>query len=356
MYQVPPPQKNGTGIRFQSSSYRKERRKLMFKKDRQTDVQAFKYIAFCAGRYFAQMPENLINGHVYCIDNDASKWGTVINGCLVVSPQTLLEEIKEELFINIFTIVFYDDICNQLLSMGFCENKHFSLFKPFQSWFNNPSIIFNAAYVTAWGNVFGDYYEFGTHEGKSLITAYKTLSQVGHYFMLGFMGNSKNTSVINKRSALSFQCFAFDSFEGLPKPTGIDCSEEFFEGDYKGDYQRLISSIKTENIDMGRVHIIKGWYCDLDYQIKESYNMNKARIIHIDCDLYESTRDALNFCSTLIQDGTVIIFDDWFCFKGHPLRGEQLAFKEWQIANPKFLCSEYMREVPFRNSFIINII
>ena len=35
----------------------------------------------------------------------------------------------------------------------------------------------------------------------------------------------------------------------------------------------------------------------------------------------------------LIQTGSIIIFDDWFNYKGDPLKGEQLACKEWLNKN-----------------------
>jgi hypothetical protein len=36
----------------------------------------------------------------------------------------------------------------------------------------------------------------------------------------------------------------------------------------------------------------------------------KASFIHIDCDLYAGTRDALLYLSSLIQPGTVLVFDE----------------------------------------------
>jgi O-methyltransferase len=48
-------------------------------------------------------------------------------------------------------------------------------------------------------------------------------------------------------------------------------------------------------------------------------------VIWVDCDLYESTVPVLDFITEYIQDGTVIIFDDWYSFRADPDRGEQKA-------------------------------
>ena len=35
----------------------------------------------------------------------------------------------------------------------------------------------------------------------------------------------------------------------------------------------------------------------------------------VDCDLYQSTVPVLAFLADLLQDGTVVLFDDWYCFR-----------------------------------------
>ncbi|MCG2718374.1 MAG: methyltransferase, partial [Nanoarchaeota archaeon] len=70
------------------------------------------------------------------------------------------------------------------------------------------------------------------------------------------------------------------------------------------------------------------------------------------CDLYESTVLVLDFITEYIQDGTIIIFDDWFSFRGNPNRGEQKAFKEWLKKNPSIKTTEFYRFGWHGNSFI----
>lgn len=70
--------------------------------------------------------------------------------------------------------------------------------------------------------------------------------------------------------------------------------------------------------------------------------------------LFESAKLVLNFIRPLLVDGTIIIFDDWYTFKGNPNLGEQHAFKEWLDNNPGWIATQYHKEGVWCNSFILN--
>ena len=54
----------------------------------------------------------------------------------------------------------------------------------------------------------------------------------------------------------------------------------------------------------------------------------------IDCDLKESTTLALNFAKPTLQEGTIIIFDDFNYYKGNGNKGEYGAFDDFKSTNP----------------------
>ena len=60
----------------------------------------------------------------------------------------------------------------------------------------------------------------------------------------------------------------------------------------------------------------------------------------IDCDLYESTVPVLDFITPYLAVGTVIVFDDWRCFRNHPDFGEQRACREWLESNKQIQLAE----------------
>lgn len=183
----------------------------------------------------------------------------------------------------------------------------------------------------------GDYLEFGVWEGKTLAAAY-------HF--------SKNYGF----DTVNF--YAFDGFKGLPEIKGIDKSgfKNFHEGQYSCNKKQFEKNLIKYGVDSSKVFTIEGWFEDiLNNETKKKLLLKYASIIWIDCDLYESTVPVLNFIESYIQDGTVLIFDDWFCYRSDPKRGEQRAFNEWMEKNP------HITAIPFRqfswhgNSFILRI-
>lgn len=77
-----------------------------------------------------------------------------------------------------------------------------------------------------------------------------------------------------------------------------------------------------------------------------------ARQFGMRCAFLHLTR--LEACHLLLTDGTIIIFDDWYCFRGNPKFGEQRACRQWLGENEELQLSEYRKEGPWRNSFIVN--
>ena len=57
----------------------------------------------------------------------------------------------------------------------------------------------------------------------------------------------------------------------------------------------------------------------------------------IDCDLKEPTRLALEFIKPAIQEGTIILFDDFAFFKGNEEKGECGAFNVFRKKYPEIL-------------------
>jgi hypothetical protein len=79
----------------------------------------------------------------------------------------------------------------------------------------------------------------------------------------------------------------------------------------------------------------------------------QVALAHFDCDLYESTRDALWALAPVLQDGAMLLFDDWFHYRGHPHKGEARAFSEFLAAHPHWGAVQYRPYATFCNSFIL---
>jgi hypothetical protein len=185
----------------------------------------------------------------------------------------------------------------------------------------------------------GDYLEFGVYRGLSFARAYHRFQSHDKFFT-----HTKDT-----------RFFAFDSFEGLPLTEDSYAPEQYSLGAYSASKLEFFSNIKRLKVDTNKVIAIKGWYSELDDKVKEEHNLNKAAVIYLDADLYESTRDALGFCASLIQDGTIVVLDDFYRHKASPYRGVQRAFNEFLLQNDHLIATQVhnFRRVAFSLNYKI---
>jgi hypothetical protein len=187
------------------------------------------------------------------------------------------------------------------------------------------------------GKMEGDYLEFGVSIGVTMTAAFKYARQFG---------------------LDSMRFYAFDSFEGLPAISGIDAQGpcEYHEGQYACGLEQFKANLRRNGVDLTRLTAVKGWYDKvLNDATKKSLPIRTAAVVWVDCDLYESTVPVLNFITDYVQNGTVICFDDYYCFRGDPNRGEMRAFREWLVANPHITALEYRKFEAAGNSYILNV-
>jgi O-methyltransferase len=77
-------------------------------------------------------------------------------------------------------------------------------------------------------------------------------------------------------------------------------------------------------------------------------------LVHFDCDLYESTRDALAAAAPALQDGAMLMFDDWFHYRGNPRKGQSRAFGEFLAQHPEWTASPYRSYATFCQAFVLS--
>lgn len=112
--------------------------------------------------------------------------------------------------------------------------------------------------------------------------------------------------------------FGFDSFEGLPQDWGTVLSKGAFALD------------RLPKVPNNAV-LIKGWFKDTLLKFIKEYHKPFA-FIHIDCDLYQSTKDVLDILAPQIMPGTIILFDEYINivdWENHEFR----AFQEFVSQN-----------------------
>ena len=163
----------------------------------------------------------------------------------------------------------------------------------------------------------GDYAEFGVFRGASFIASY-------------------HLAQLEKQEGMKF--YAFDTFSGLPKPRSTDTNFTWEENDFSCSLEEFKKNLKKKGVDMNKVICIKGKYEDT---LKYQHNPRKLSFIHIDCDYYSSSKDVFNYIGKYLQEGTIILFDDWYCFKGSREKGVQKAFNEFLEENKNIIFADF---------------
>ncbi|MCX7747699.1 MAG: class I SAM-dependent methyltransferase [Clostridia bacterium] len=181
----------------------------------------------------------------------------------------------------------------------------------------------------------GDYLEFGCFGGYTMTWAYKAAKRCD----------------MNK-----IKFYGFDSFEGLPDIKGVDADiPEFKKGEFSSSEKEFYKDLRRGGVDISRVTTIAGWYDKvLTEELRSKLPLKEAAVVLVDCDLYISTVPVLEFISPYLVEGTVILFDDWHCFKSSPEHGEQKAVREWLERHKDIKLSPYLPFEAFGQSFIVH--
>jgi hypothetical protein len=197
---------------------------------------------------------------------------------------------------------------------------------------HHQGVLDSAISMSMINQVEGDYLEFGVFRGDRLVQAYETATFLTKWIRSGKDPYIKKAST---RSLEAMRFIGFDSFEGLPKASPIDVAEgqeEWIgEGGFAASLEEVTALMPKQAIADGRIKLVKGWFNQtLTAATREALEIRSAAIVYVDCDYYESTVPALEFITDLLVDGSILIFDDWFIFRGRSDRGEQRAFYEWK--------------------------
>lgn len=114
--------------------------------------------------------------------------------------------------------------------------------------------------------------------------------------------------ILRNESKIAKNLYLFDSFEGMKSINQVNDKHDI--GDFSdtsvNEVKKLLSLAESEG-DIGLVAIKPGWIPGTF----EGLENIQFSFIHIDLDLYESIKDALEFMYPRLVTGGAIIFDDY---------------------------------------------
>jgi hypothetical protein len=166
----------------------------------------------------------------------------------------------------------------------------------------------------------------GFETQKELIEyALSEVRSQGHFVEFGVAGGGTIRFIAGKTPHQ--QIHGFDSFEGLPEA-------------WSGTGIRRKTFARTGQLPRvpGNVTLHKGRFSE---SLPRWIDANEGPIafMHVDCDIYSSTREVLTGLGDRLQHGTVIVFDEYFNYPNW----ENHEFKAWQeFVQAEGLGYEYM--------------
>src|SRR5262249_42161779 len=104
--------------------------------------------------------------------------------------------------------------------------------------------------------------------------------------------------------------------------------------------ERHIAERLTPVLGSERVQTYKGMF---ENTMRQAVEGRKAAIVHLDCDLYASTKYVLEtlYLNDCMQDGMVLLCDDYYCNRANPRFGEQAALQIFLAMQRRYTMSPW---------------
>lgn len=273
-------------------------------------------VVFGAGKYGRSLTRGL---QKYCgvtiaaiCDNDNAKWGSYIDDILVISPQELMADDFDLIFICMRKGNQFKAVEAQLVEMGVSKEKIIVMQR---------SMEYQDAFLELdfirknWMRCFADY----TRE----IGLKGSVAECGVFY-------GETAMFINKywKDRTLYLC---DTFEGF---VDNDVMEEEIKFDafkagsftYSGfkveTPELMMDTVKTRMLYPGNVKIYQGRFPESIYGIEDKFSF-----VNLDMDLYQAQLDGLRFFWDKMEVGGVILLHDYF----HPeLPGVKAAVSDFE--------------------------
>jgi predicted O-methyltransferase YrrM len=147
-----------------------------------------------------------------------------------------------------------------------------------------------------------------------LAAAVKISNPDGLFLEFGVASGRTISHIAKSRSG---PVYGFDSFEGLPE----DWRSGFSKGAFAGDLPPVPHNVT----------LIKGWFNQTLPGFLATHPGDVA-LLHVDCDLYSSTKCIFDLLAGRLKSGTVIVFDEFWNYpswRQHEIK----AFEEFKAAH-----------------------
>ena len=171
-------------------------------------------------------------------------------------------------------------------------------------------------------------------EALDALRARTGTNDLGDYLEFGVYSGGTMTAADRARTALGLErmrLIGFDSFEGMSDHAAAEAPHRFAPGMFRCSADEARENLRGAGVDLDRVHFVEGWFDEtLTERTRRARAIDRAAVIMLDCDVYSSSRAALQFSAQAIHDAAIVVCDDWV--HSGPA-GQQRAFHEFLAAN-----------------------
>jgi O-methyltransferase len=178
---------------------------------------------------------------------------------------------------------------------------------------------------TAATQLSGDYYEFGVYRGDSLASAW-----LAYRHSRRFLGQTdlpfEQIGGVAEFMIKSPTFYGFDTFAGMPD--NHEGQDSLASGTFFAPMEVAAARCSAVGLEAPDLRLVKGLFADNADAIGD----RPAAIIHLDCDLYASSRDALSLIHPRLVQGTVMLCDDYDLFLADNTKGQRRALREFSEA------------------------
>ncbi len=153
----------------------------------------------------------------------------------------------------------------------------------------------------------GDYVEFGSHGATTFCLAY-------------------HQAALHRHKA---KLWAFDSFQGFPEQRdALDEHPKWQKGRMSTSLDKFHQLCRSRGVPRSAYKVFPGYFSDVLPNLPVDDAPDNIALAYVDCDLYSSTMDVLDFLTPRFKHGMVIAFDDYYCWSDTQASGERMAMME----------------------------
>ena len=170
----------------------------------------------------------------------------------------------------------------------------------------------------------GAYIEFGVASGNSMRSAELAEKRT----------HSKSLGIDRVRREL----VGFDTFDSFSSNSPADLHSTWQGKNFsvpisrvKRRFRRAKERVSFHSMDCSKLGAPSDEYGPIERYVRSE----KIALVLFDMDLGGPTELALDWICSKLQSGTIMIFDEFFAFKGSPLKGEALAWSLFLERNPR---------------------